>query len=257
LFVYIRLGSAPAPSQDEAMDALAQRGQPIVRIDLAESLDLAGELFRWEFATAVAGAVLELNPFDQPDVESAKREARELMADYEREGCLPETTPLLREGGLALFADPGLAPPADVEQAIADHFARTVPGDYIALNAYLPMDDANRLALERLRQVLSAKLQVPATLGFGPRFLHSTGQLHKGGPNNGVFLQLTADDPLDLPVPEQRYSFGVLKQAQARGDFAVLCERGRRALHLHLPAHDSTTLMDLVHRIEQTLATHR
>lgn len=257
LFVYIRLGSAPDPSQEDAIAALAAAGQPVVRIDVAESLDLAGELFRWEFATAVASAVLGVNPFDQPDVESAKREARELMAAYERDGCLPEASPLLRDDGLALFADPGLALPADLDRAIADHFARTVAGDYVALNAYLPMDDATRLVLESLRRVLSTQLHVPTTLGFGPRFLHSTGQLHKGGANNGVFLQLTADDPFDLPVPDQHYSFAVLKQAQARGDFAVLCERGRRALHLHLPADDPAALLDLVHRVERTLAMRR
>ena len=253
LFVYVRLAEAPDLDQDAAVQALSDTGQPVIRIDVARASDLAGELFRWEFATAVAGAVLEVNPFDQPDVESAKREARALMTAYEETGSLPERAPLLRDGARAFFADRALSASPDAPSLIASHFARAHAGDYLSLNVYLPMEPVATRSLERLRTVLANTLGLPVALGFGPRFLHSTGQLHKGGANNGVFLQLTAEDPADLSVPGQRYSFGVLKQAQARGDFDVLCERGRRILHIHLPALTAAALDELVDEIARSL----
>ena len=261
LFVYTRLQTAPDTAQDAAIDALAAAGQPIVRIDVADPRDLAAEIFRWEFATAPSGAVLGLNPFDQPDVESAKLEARSLMAAYERDGSLPQRKPLLRadapdgDGTWTLYADPGLGDAADLDSALRHHFARAGRGDYLANNAHVDMSEANAGPLARLRHTLGRRLGIATTLGYGPRFLHSTGQLHKGGPGTGIFLQLTADDAEDLPIPGQRYSFGVLAQAQAQGDFAVLCERGRRALHIHLPADTTTALERLADRVERVLST--
>jgi transaldolase/glucose-6-phosphate isomerase len=253
LFVYVRLATAPAPSQDAAIEALLALGAPVVRIEVADPRDLAAEFFRWEFATAVAGAVLGINPFDQPDVESAKQEARSLMDEFEASGGLPETAALLEEDGIEVTADPNLEHVHELEAAIAAHFRRVGRGDYVAINAYLAMSPENQRALSRLRDLLTQRLGVPTSVGFGPRFLHSTGQLHKGGANNGVFLQLTADDPRDLPVPGQAYSFGVLKQAQALGDFAVLSQRGRRALQLHLPAASPAELEALILRVERAI----
>ncbi|MEE2664029.1 MAG: transaldolase [Myxococcota bacterium] len=253
LFVYTRLASAPDAAQDAAIAALEAAEVPLVRIDVDQPLDLAAELFRWEVATAVAGAELELNPFDQPDVEAAKVAARSLMTAYQRDGSLPDTAPLRVEAGFTAFADEALGDPPDLEAAIARHFARTGPGDYVAINAYLERNDANAALLGRMRQTLARKLGVPTTLGYGPRFLHSTGQLHKGGPNTGVFLQLTSDDASPLAIPGQGYSFGVLKQAQSLGDFAVLCERGRRALRIHLASDVTSALEELAKRIEHAL----
>jgi len=253
LFVYTRLASEPDAAQDAAIAALEAADVPLVRIEVDQPLDLAAELFRWEIATAVAGAELQLNPFDQPDVEAAKVAARSLMTAYQRDGALPDPVPLRAEAGFTIFADDALGEPPDLETAIASHFARTGPGDYVAINAYLERNDANTALLGRLRQTLARRLGVPATLGYGPRFLHSTGQLHKGGPNTGVFLQLTSDD-VDAPqIPEQGYSFGVLKQAQSLGDFAVLCERGRRALRIHLPSNVASALEELAKRIDHAV----
>ena len=167
--------------------------------------------------------------------------ARTLTAAYEAKGSLPPETPMLSGGGLTLFTD---ARNADAlltasggtktpEAAIAAHLGRVKPGDYFAVNAYVEMNDANDKELQALRLAVRDAKKVATTVGYGPRFLHSTGQLHKGGPNSGVFLQITCDDAEDLPIPGQKFSFGVLKQAQALGDFQVLAERGRRVLRVH------------------------
>jgi transaldolase/glucose-6-phosphate isomerase len=256
LFVYTRVASAPDAAQDAAALALEAAGLPVIRIGIDEPRDLAGEMFRWEVATAVAGAVLGIDPFDQPDVESAKVEARALMAAYERDGALPDAVPLLDTGEVALYGDPGLTAEPELERALTQHLSRARPGDYLAINAFVAMDPANAAPLERLRRALGRQLGLPTTLGYGPRFLHSTGQLHKGGPDRGVFLTLTADDAHDLPVPGQAWTFGVLKQAQALGDHAVLCERGRRALRVHLRAgRDVAGALDrLAGHVERALA---
>ncbi len=242
LFVYTRLTSAPSKEQDDAIDTLEKAGHPVVRIAVADAIELGGEFFRWEIATAVAGSVLGINAFNQPDVEAAKVAARTLTAAYESSGKLPPEKPLLEGGGLTLFTDPrnadalltaagGAKTP---EAVIAAHLGRVKPGDYFAVNAYVEMDDANDKELQALRLAVRDAKKVATTLGYGPRFLHSTGQLHKGGPNTGVFLQVTCDDAEDLPIPGQKYTFGVLKQAQALGDFQVLAERGRRVLRVHV-----------------------
>jgi transaldolase / glucose-6-phosphate isomerase len=254
LFVYLRLDSAPDPKQDEAVDALSRAGQPVVRLLLRDKLDIAQEVFRWEIATAVAGAVLGINPFDQPDVEASKIATRELTKQFEQTGSLPQQTPLYAEDGIRLFADPSLSQePVDDRGAgrlatiLRSHLDRAVVGDYFALLAYLPMNDENQRRLQRIRHQVRDAKEIATCLGFGPRFLHSTGQAYKGGPNEGVFLQITADDAVDLPVPGQKYTFGVVKTAQARGDFRVLVDRGRRALHVHL-GRDAESGLDLLER---------
>ena len=242
VFAYIRLSSAPDAAQDAAVAALEQAGQPVVRIAVADIYDLGQEFFRWEIATAVAGAIMGIHPFNQPDVEASKVATRKLTAEYEKTGKLPPEKPILEEQGIKLFTDDknaaALKQAAGRDQSLAGyltaHLNRLAAGDYCALLAYLERNDAHQEQLQAMRHVIRDAKRVATCLGFGPRFLHSTGQAYKGGPNTGVFLQITCDDAADLPVPGQRYTFGVVKAAQARGDFEVLAARERRALRVHL-----------------------
>ncbi|MBK9171031.1 MAG: bifunctional transaldolase/phosoglucose isomerase [Bryobacterales bacterium] len=241
LFVYLRLDSAPAPAQDAAVQALEQAGHPLVRISVPAAADLGQEFFRWEIATAVAGAILGIHPFDQPDVEASKIATRKLTEAYEQTGALPAEEPFTEAGGVLLFADRtnaaalrDLAEGDSLAAWLRAHLGRLAPGDYFALLAYVEMSAAHADTLARIRRRVRDAKRVATCAGFGPRFLHSTGQAYKGGPNTGVFLQITADDAADLAVPGRKYTFGVVKAAQARGDFAVLAERGRRALRVHL-----------------------
>lgn len=239
LFVYIRLETAPDAGQDAAVAALEEAGQAVVRVPVAHIYDLGGEFFRWEIATAVAGAVMGVNPFNQPDVQFSKSETQKLTRAYEESGSLPAETPLYEQEGIELYADPAnTAALAGSERSLAAylraHIGRIEAGDYFALLAYIEMNREHEDLLQRLRVAVRKEKGVATCLGFGPRFLHSTGQAYKAGPDSGVFLQITCEDAADLPVPGQRYSFGVVKAAQARGDFQVLADRGRRALRVHL-----------------------
>jgi transaldolase/glucose-6-phosphate isomerase len=244
MFVYLRLATAPDLSQDVSVAAIEQAGHAVVRISVADQYALGQEFFRWEIATAVAGALLGINPFDQPDVEASKVATRRLTDAYEASGSLPTDTPMFADGPLKLFADARNA--AELSALSGDHrsaaaylrahFGRAGLGDYAALVAYVPMNAANQAPLQTTRHLVRDRRRVATCLGFGPRFLHSTGQIYKGGPPSGVFLQVTCDDAVDLPVPGRKYTFGVVKAAQARGDFQVLAERGRRALRVHLGA---------------------
>jgi transaldolase / glucose-6-phosphate isomerase len=258
LFVYLRLHSAPAASQDCAVASLEAAGQPVVRIEVSAPDQIAAEFFRWEFATAVAGAILGINPFDQPDVEASKVATRRLTDAFEKTGRLPAETPILETEGIRLFADPRSAGELaaggwTLAGLLRAHFGRIRPGDYAALLAYVEMTAANEAALQGIRARLRDRYRVATCLGFGPRFLHSTGQAYKGGPSTGVFLQITSDDALDLPVPGQRYTFGVVKAAQARGDLEVLVDRGRRALRVHLGADVLGGLRTLGRAVEQAV----
>ena len=242
VFAYIRLEKGADPVQDQAVDALAKAGHPVVRIALSDIYHLGQEMFRWEIATAVAGSVIGINAFNQPDVEASKVATRKLTSEYEQAGKLPAESPVLSEGGVELFTDDknasALAAAAGSDKSLAGylraHLNRLKTGDYFALLGYVEMNQRHDQSLQRIRKTVRDKRRVATCLGFGPRFLHSTGQAYKGGPNTGVFLQVTCDDPADLPVPGQKYTFGVVKAAQARGDFQVLAERNRRALRVHL-----------------------
>jgi glucose-6-phosphate isomerase len=236
LFVHVRL-SADA-SADAALARLAAAGHPVLRVDVADANDLGAEFFRWEVATAVAGSLLGIHPFDQPDVEASKVETRKLTAAYETTGELPAEKPFLAEGPLAFFADArneaDLAGAAAADALVAAHLARLGAGDYFALLLYVDMSPEHEALAQEIRSLVRARRRVATCVGFGPRFLHSTGQAYKGGPNSGVFVQVTCDDAADVALPGQRATFGVVKAAQARGDLAVLCARGRRALRVHL-----------------------
>lgn len=243
LFVHVRVDDDADPGQDAALAALAAAGHPVVTLPLAGRGALAGEFFRWQFAVAVCGAVLGVNPFDQPDVEAAKVAARALTTAWEAAGGRPDDRPLARSEGVALFADADAADrlraaageEAALERLVSAHLASAGPGDYVALLAYLDHDEAHRSALQGLRRRIRDARRVATSVGFGPRYLHSTGQVFKGGPATGVFLVLTADDAaVDLAVPGRPYTFGAVKMAQALGDVEVLAARGRRVIRLHL-----------------------
>jgi transaldolase / glucose-6-phosphate isomerase len=241
VFVHLRLAGEADADQEAALAALERAGQPVLRIGVTDRLHIGQEFFRWEMATAVAGAVIGINPFDQPDVEASKVKTRELTAAYEKTGRLPPEAPLFEDRGIALFADArnaeALAAAArgrSLEAWLAAHLARLQPGDYCALLAYIERNARHHEALQATRLLIRDGKRVATCLGFGPRFLHSTGQAYKGGPNSGVFLQVTAEPAADLAIPDRRYSFGIVEAAQARGDLDVLAERGRRALRIHL-----------------------
>ncbi|MEO1392200.1 MAG: bifunctional transaldolase/phosoglucose isomerase [Cyanobacteria bacterium J06634_5] len=270
LFAYIRLDAAPDSEQDNAIAALIAEGHPVIQIKVAETYQLGQEFFRWEMATAVAGAILGIHAFNQPDVEASKIATRELTDDYEKTGSLPPETPLLEEGALKLFTDEANAAALHkivendrtVKGYLRAHLKRLTEGDYFALLAYIQMNEPHQEILQSIRQTVRDRLahpsenrkQIATCLGFGPRFLHSTGQAYKGGPNSGVFLQITCDDAVDIAIPEQRYSFGVVKAAQARGDFQVLAERQRRALRVHLGSDVEAGLNALKSAIEDAIA---
>ena len=229
---------------DAAVEELEKSGSPVVRIVLPETLNLGQEFFRWEIATAVAGAIMEINPFNQPDVEASKIVTKKLTSEYEETGNLPDETPIFEADGVKLFTDERNANELNeavgndktLENYITAHLDRIKRNDYFGLLAYVQMNDENQDLLQEIRHSVLENFQVATCLGFGPRFLHSTGQGYKGGANNGVFLQITCDDTKDLQVPNQKYTFGIVKAAQARGDFEVLAERKRRALRVHLGA---------------------
>ncbi len=239
VFAYIRLTPAPDAAQDAAVDAFERAGQPVLRIDVADIYDLGQEFFRWEIATAVAGAVMGINPFNQPDVQFSKTETQKLTRAYEETGALPGEAPFFEEDGIKLYADEtNAAALTPAEESISGylraHLDRIQPGDYFAILAYIEMNDTHESIFHQMRTAVRQRKGGATCLGFGPRFLHSTGQAYKAGPGSGVFLQITCDDAADLDVPGQKYTFGVVKAAQARGDFQVLADRARRALRVHL-----------------------
>jgi transaldolase/glucose-6-phosphate isomerase len=258
LFVHIRLASEAEAERAGTITALERAGHPVVRIVVTDRYHLGQEFFRWEVATAVAGAILGINPFDQPDVEASKVKTRELTAAYESSGKLPEETALLEDSGLALFADAEnaktISSARTLTEALKAHLDRIQTGDYCALLAYVEHNKQHQGALQEIRAMIRDRKRVATCLGFGPRFLHSTGQAYKGGPNTGVFLQITCEDPPDVEVPGQNYTFGVVEAAQARGDFQVLAERGRRALRIHLGSHVAGGLTTLKNAIRDALA---
>lgn len=262
VFAYLRYEPAPDAKQDAAVTALEKAGQPVIRISVPDLYDLAGEFFRWEIATAVAGSIIGIDAFNQPDVEASKVETRKLTSEYEQKGSLPPESPIAADGGILLYTDPrnaatlkqGVGKETNLAAYLRVHLNQLRAGDYFATLAYIQMNDAHESRLQAIRHAVRDNKRVATCLGFGPRFLHSTGQAYKGGPNTGVFLQITCDDAADLPVPQQKYSFGVVKAAQARGDFQVLAERGRRALRVHLGTDLEGGLNQLHKAIEKALA---
>jgi transaldolase/glucose-6-phosphate isomerase len=257
LFAYLRFAPEPDAAQDAAIDALRRAGQPVVTINVRELADLGREFFRWEFATAVAGSIIGINAFNQPDVEASKVKTRALTAAYEKTGKLPAQQPLFEADGLQVFADSAnhaaLGNVQSLDECLGAHLQRLGPGDYFALLAYVEMNPAHDLRLQAMRRRVRDRRHVATCVGFGPRFLHSTGQAYKGGPASGVFLQITCDDAADVVVPGSRYSFGVVKAAQAQGDLSVLESRGRRTLRVHVSGDVETGLAKLEAAIGRVL----
>jgi transaldolase / glucose-6-phosphate isomerase len=258
VFAYLRLETKPDKKQDAAVAALEKDGLPVVRISVKNTHNLGQEFFRWEIATAVAGAIIGINAFNQPDVEASKIETRKLTSEYESTGKLPPEAPFFEAEGLKFYADPKnvavLSGAATLRDLMKLHLNRINAGDYFGVLAYITMNEANEGALQVIRHKVRDAKKVATVLGFGPRFLHSTGQAYKGGPDTGVFLQITCDDKIDFPVPGQKYTFGVVKAAQARGDFAVLAERGRRALRVHIGKNVKADLAKLAGAMQKALA---
>ena len=259
-FAYIELEGAADPGQQSAVNALAAAGHPVVKIVVKDIWRIGQEFFRWEVAVAVASVILGVDPFDQPDVEASKVKTKALTEQYEAQQSLPSQTPVFAHDGVALYADPRNAEELGrhntLDGYLRSHFERLGPGDYAAFLAYVDHSPAHTEAMTEIRTFVRDRTRAATCVGFGPRFQHSTGQAYKGGPNSGVFLQITCDDPHDLDVPGHRYSFGVVKAAQARGDLEVLVERDRRALRIHLD-HLDKGLLDLVHAVQGALAEDR
>jgi transaldolase/glucose-6-phosphate isomerase len=257
VFAYLTLAGKTNKAQESVVAALEKAGQPVIRITLSNTYTLGQEFFRWEIATAVAGSIIGINAFNQPDVEASKIETRKLTGEYESTGSLPAESPFFAAKEGKLFADPKnaavLSGGKSQGEVLRAHLSRLGTGDYFAVLGYIPMNAENEAALQTIRTAVRDSKKVATCLGFGPRFLHSTGQAYKGGPNSGVFLQITCDDAADLPVPGQKYTFGIVKAAQARGDFAVLAERGRRALRVHLGKNLKSGLKALVQAVLEGL----
>jgi transaldolase/glucose-6-phosphate isomerase len=256
-FAYLELDGKADPAQRAAVDGLSKAGHPVAKIKVKDVWSIGQEFFRWEIATAVAGAIIGINPFDQPDVEASKKKTSALTEDYETSQTLPKEEPVFRENGIALYADPRNAEELGRHNTLGgylkSHFDRVHADDYAAFLAYIDRNEAHTEVLTELRSVVRDKTHAATCLGFGPRFQHSTGQAYKGGPNTGVFMQITCDDPNDIDVPGHKYSFGVVKAAQAQGDLEVLNERGRRTLRVHLKDVDAG-LPELAKAVTEALA---
>lgn len=261
LFVYLRLERSVDTDLDAKVAALEKAGHPVIAIEVSELYAIAAQFFTWEIATAVAGSILEINPFNQPDVEASKVETRRLTSEYEQTGKLPESAPIFESEGIKLFADgkyaatlKGAAAGNTLADYLRAHLNQIHPGDYFATLAYLTMSPENEQAIQQFRHKVRDAKKVATCLGFGPRFLHSTGQDYKGGPNSGVFLQITSDHAHDVAIPDQKYTFGVVIAAQAAGDLAVLQQRGRRALRVHLPGNVEAGLKTLFAAVEKAVS---
>jgi len=261
IFAYLKLAGTADRSLDDKVAALAAAGHPVIAIEIGDLYEIFGQIFSWEIAVAVAGSVMGINPFNQPDVESAKIETRALTDAYEKTGRLQEHTPILVEGDIQLFASEAYAATTLKTEAkdgtlagfLRVHLDQLHAGDYFATLAFLPMFPEHEAAIQGFRHKVRDAKRVATCLGFGPRFLHSTGQDYKGGPNTGVFLQITSEDAIDVEIPGQRYSFGVVIAAQAAGDLAVLQSRGRRALRVHLGPDVAAGLKTLAAAIDEAL----
>jgi transaldolase/glucose-6-phosphate isomerase len=257
--VFVAVSQRPFPPATEArLASLRAAGHPILRWSIPTLESLGAEFLRWEIATATAGAVLGVDPFDEPNVSEAKQATQAVLTEVLEAGRSPETYWLAGDGDVSIEAPVSVADA--IEARVTDRerpaawvpalFGLERPGDYVAICAYLHRTPERHERLQRLRLACRAATRLATTLGYGPRFLHSTGQLHKGGPNNGIFLQLTADDGPEVPIPGERYDFGTLIRAQAAGDYEVLERRRRRVMRVHLGRDVDRALDALVEAVE-------
>jgi len=234
LFVYLRQNG----EHDEFVKKLGEQNQPVLEILLPTPYSLFSEFYRWEYATAIACHILGVNAFDQPNVEAAKIQARAQIAAYSQKGALDEGSPIWEGENAKLYANVEITG-ASLKSTFDSFLALGQKNDYVSIQAYLPRNEQTGVSLQKIRNSIQEKTGLATTLGFGPRFLHSTGQLHKGGANNGLFIQITAEPEIDFEIPTQGMSFGTLERAQALGDFAALQAAGRRALRVHLLSVDT------------------
>jgi len=244
LFVSISVGEADAQASAQ-LAALEKAGYTLAAQQLSGPLDLGATFFVWEFATAVAGAVMGIDAFDQPNVQESKDNTKRLLGEFVKHGALPAQKPLLTEGAIQLYSEDA-ALGATLDAAITAHLAKVTAGDYVAITQYFVESAEVESLVQQLRLAVRAKTKAATTTGYGPRFLHSTGQLHKGGGNNGVFIQLTSADAKDVAIPREPFSFSVLKQAQSLGDLESLVTHGRRALRVELGADVASGLRRLI-----------
>ena len=236
-------------THDAALAKLSDAGHPVLRLQLRDAMDLGAEFFRWELATATAGAVLGVNPFDEPDVARGKEQTSTLLTEWRRSRRLPEWPADVEEDGLVLMTKSNKKP-TSVSKGLAAHLAQAVPGDYLVIQAYLtPTPEAWRI-LQEIRVALRDRLRIATTVGWGPRYLHSTGQLHKGGPTSGLFIQITGEDREDVAIPGAGHGFSTLKAAQALGDLQSLRDGARRVIRLHLTGKQSQALPQLLQMVQ-------
>jgi transaldolase / glucose-6-phosphate isomerase len=254
LFVSLSVGAVSADTQAK-LDLLARAGHPVVYRQLTGIYDLGAEFFVWEFATACAGWRLGINPFDQPNVQEAKDATKELLNTFERRGHLDERSEIAAEAGVTVYGEVD-SPVKTVAEALTAHLDTIKPGDYIAFLNYIEETPDIDRKFQELRTELRDATNCAVTVGYGPRFLHSTGQLHKGGPDTGVFFQIIANDETDFAVPGEPYTFSILKQAQALGDFRALAKRGRRIIGVDL-GEDTLPGLDRLRELMQQILTPR
>jgi hypothetical protein len=257
VFVYLRLDNEADPSQDAGVDAIEQSGAPVVRIAVGEPLDLGDEFMRWELATATAGAVLGIDAFDQPNVQESKDNTGRLLKEFERTHALPADKPSAEHGALALFCPPStsslIGAKNDFDSLLKGFLHLAKAGDYFATMAYVKPSLTVEREIGKIRTLIRDRFKIATTFGYGPRFLHSTGQLHKGGPNTGLFLQITQDHQDNPPIPGAPYGFATLNQAQYLGDYEALQNHGRRVLRLHLHGDPETAIAAIRHSIADAL----
>ena len=240
LFVYFRSTTdKQLPAKDKKIAQLVKTRHPVITYNLTDPYDLGVEFYRWEVAIAIACSILQVNAFDQPDVQDSKTRTIKRIDSYHQTGNLNEGQPFLTREGVKLFSAAVHDPGKNSREIIDAFLAQGKPGDYVAINAYLPRTASNRAILQRLRLAVQKRTHFATTVGFGPRFLHSTGQLHKGGKNNGLFLQITAEPTKDVAIPNEGITFGVLERAQALGDLEALQARNRRILRVHFQNLDA------------------
>lgn len=269
LFVQVQLASEARERIDPKLEALATAGHPLVTITLQDKVDLGEEFYRWEVATACAGAALGIDPFDQPNVQESKDNTNRLLAEFREKGKLPKEEPASADGELKLFCDAATRAELErlgksrngssstLENLLSCFLHQARAGDYVALMAYLEPATAYKALLQAVRMQIRDALHVATTLGYGPRFLHSTGQLHKGGPANGLFIQITCDDPEDLAIPGEPYTFSLLKRAQALGDMLSLQAKHRRVVRIHVGEKVKSGLDQLLKVVESAVSAAR
>lgn len=253
--VFVSISPGPAAHETKTkLDALILAGHPVILRELGEVYNLGAEFFAWEFATACAGWRLGINPFDQPNVQEAKDATKELLTSFANRGRLDPRSEIAKDDILTIYGEESDSSPESVAEVLKAYLATVKPGDYIAFLNFIEETDEFNQQFQEIRSQLRASTRCAVTIGYGPRFLHSTGQLHKGGPDTGVFFQIIANDQSDLPVPGEPYTFSILKQAQALGDLRALVKRGRRVIGVDLGNDTALGLRQLAELLQQASA---